>query len=252
MNPIDDRVHPGGGSDRIDAHEHDTGGGSVLSTSVPAGLWEPVASKRFAEDARSWTVGGLDEVDSDLFRVTIRQNNHADGRANVRLNLNGDRRVANYEAVEAYVGAGYSAGDRLLFDGLAQKSGWFARARRRVREALPDWQVFRLFDPGWRVLRGPQVEYMNFGKPLPGENAVFGQGLLSTAPGGTRSLIRQCAEKHPKGHLLTVGRYTYTEPAEPIDQLQFTSSMADGLGRGSLISIEGLAVPEPTGDGVES
>lgn len=212
-----------------------------MGLSSPGSLWVPVASKRFEADTDRWTVDGLDGDADELYRITVRHNNHADRRDNVRLLLNGDDARDNYEAVEAYVSASYSAGDRRLFDGLSQSSGLFERLWNGLRNRIPAHDALKLLDPGWRVLRERETPYMNFGKPLPGENAVFGQGHLLAASGGPRSLIRQCAETHPKGNLLTVGRYTYTNESEAVSELHFSSGTPRGIGSGSFILVETLA-----------
>jgi hypothetical protein len=212
----------------------------MLDTDLPDSFWEPVVTKRFDEDTDTWTLSGLDGDADELYRITVRHNDHADQRDNIRLNLNGDSHRYNYEGVEAYMSATYSAGDRLLFEGLERESSLFSRLWKRLRRFAPESKLWELVAPGWRVLRGQEAEYMNFGKPLPGDNAVFGQGHLLAASGGTRSLIRKCAEQHPNGNLLTLGRYTYKGTDENITKLHFSSGHEGGIGAGSLIAVERL------------
>jgi hypothetical protein len=216
-------------------------GWDMIGATVPDSFWEPVAVKRFDEATDRWTLEGLTGDEDGPYRLTVRHNNDAPERDNIRLTLNGDRNPANYEAVEAYMSADYTAGDRPLFDGLSRRSSLFETVWVRLRDALPKSVLFRLLDPGWRVIRDREASYMNFGKPLPGQNAVFGQGLLLTQTGGPRSLIRQCAETHPNGNLLTVGRYTYTNTEDVVTELAFTSGYPGGIGAGSTIAVETFA-----------
>lgn len=226
--------------------------------SMPGSLWEPVGVKRFDSDQRTWDLEGLSGDEDEIYRITARQNNHAGERDQIRININEDYRKDHYEAAEAYISADYTFGDRKIFTGMSMMSSTFDRVWEKARSVAPEWDGWEVVNPDWRVIRESELGYLTFGMPLPGVNALFGQGLLLATSGGKRSLIRRCSEQHPNGNLMTVGRYTFLNETDEVTQLNFSSEHEGGLGEGSFILVERINLPEaaaeerPENDGARS
>jgi hypothetical protein len=210
---------------------------------LPDVCWDTVAVKKFEEDKSHCDITDLSGDEAEIYRITVRHNNAADERDQIRFNVNGDYQTNHYEAVEAYMSADYTFGDRKIFTALSDIIPGFDDLWESGRAKVPDWRGFDLVHPGWRVLRNDSLGYLSFGKPNTGINALFGQGILLSTTGGPRSLIRMCAEQHPNGNLLTIGRYTYKQTEEEITELNFSSGHDGGIGQGSFIVIEKLDLP---------
>lgn len=211
---------------------------------LPNNLWETIGVKKFSEDSNEWFLDGLNGDESEIYRITVRQNNNSGRRDQIRINVNNDFREEKYEAVEAYMSTDYGFGDRKIFTGLSSAVPGYEEFHSSVRNLVPDSKLWELVHPNWRVIRAKELGYLTFGQPLSGTNALFGQATLLASTGGPRSLIRMCAEQHHNGNLLTVGRYTYKETEDVVETLTFSSEYAGGLGEGSFIVVERLEFPE--------
>jgi hypothetical protein len=211
-----------------------------MITNLPDGFWEPVGAKKFESDSQKWVLDGLSGDDDEIYRFTVRHNNHADSRDRIRININDDYKNKNYEAVEAYMSLDYKFGDRKIFTAISTILPQFQQFLERGRGAVPDWKGWEVIHPNWRVIRAAELGYLTFGMPLPGTNALFGDGILLASSGGPRSLIRKCSEQHDNGNLFTLGRYTYKETEEEVTSMTFSSEHKSGLGKGSFIVVERL------------
>lgn len=209
----------------------------MLATSRPEQLWDVVVTKRFDADTDAWTVEGLDGDEDECYRITVRHNNHADQRDNLRLMLNGDGNKEHHEGVEGYISAVYTPGTDPSSTGwhggpqLSTGSGSEYDASHLVG-SRSDCSIRLASHP---FTRNPLHELW--------ETSSRRQRCLRPGTHGCRKrrsalLDPQVRETHPKGHLLTIGRYTYTNTEDTVTKLAFSSGRAGGIGSGSRITVE--------------